>query len=153
MGDLFSLKQAVHATGARHLRERILYAEASMGEARLSGLSETKSSAGDKHETARAMAQQELEKQATALQHLQMMEALLLRIDPARRCTGIVPGALVATDQGHYYVGVALGKIEMEGNTVMAISMQAPILTMLSTLAVGGSGTFNGRPQRLLAIV
>lgn len=153
MEDLFSLKQAVHAACARHLRERILHAEASMEEARLSGLSETKSSAGDKHETARAMAQQELEKQATALQHLQTMEAFLLRIDPTRRYAEILPGALVSTDQGFFYVSGALGKIEVEGRTVMAIFMQAPILTMLSTLAVGGSGTFNGRPQRLLAIV
>lgn len=153
MEDLFSLKQAVHAACTLNLRERILHAEAGMEEARLSGLSDTKSSAGDKHETARAMAQQELEKQATALQHLQTMEALLMRIDPTRRFSRVMPGSLVSTDQGLFYVSIALGKMEVEGNMVMAISMQAPILTLLGTLAVGGSGTFNGRQQHLLAIV
>lgn len=64
-----------------------------------------------------------------------------------------MPGSLVSTDQGLFYVSIALGKMEVEGNMVMAISMQAPILTLLSTLAVGGSGTFNGRQQHLLAIV
>ncbi len=153
MEDLYSLKQAVHAACSLQLRERILQAVASMEEARLAGLSDTKSSAGDKHETARAMAQQELEKQATALQNLQTMEDILVRIDPTRPCSGIFPGALVSTESGLFYVTVALGKIEVEGSTVMAISMQAPILATLSTLAIGGTGMFNGRPQRLLAIV
>lgn len=153
MEELYNLKQAVHMACSLQLRERILQAQASMEEARLAGLSDTKSSAGDKHETARAMAQQELEKQASALQNLQTMEAVLMRIDPTRRFSAILPGALVATEHGLFYVSVALGKVEVEGRTVMAISMQAPILATLNTLAIGETGMFNGRPQRLLSIV
>ena len=85
MKDLFSLKQAMHAACVSALQERISEAQAGVEQAREAGTADTKSSAGDKHETARAMAQQELEKQASALHNLREMEDHLARIDPAHR--------------------------------------------------------------------
>lgn len=152
MEDLFSLKQAVHAACVQALRERLARAEAGIAQAREAVTADTKSSAGDKHETARAMAQQELEKQATALLHLREMEDRLARIDPTLPCARVQPGALVATDRGLYYVGVAMGKLEVDGRAVLAISMQAPLLAALKPLGPGGAGQFNGQAHRLVGI-
>lgn len=152
MNDLFSLKQAVHAAFVNVLRGRIAQAEEGMEQAREASTADTKSSAGDKHETARAMAQQELEKQASALHNLREMEDSLARIDPTHRCTQIQPGALVATDTALFYVCVAMGKLDVDGQAVLAISMQAPLLAVLKTLRVGEAGSLNGRTHRLVGL-
>ncbi|MCI1753479.1 MAG: 3-oxoacyl-ACP synthase [Flavobacteriales bacterium] len=152
MNNLFSLKQAVHDACVSTLQERIEQAVAGMEQARESSTADTKSSAGDKHETARAMAQLELEKQAVALGNLREMEHVLQRIDPSQRSTAIVPGSLVSTDQGTYYISAAAGKLDVEGTTVMAISMQAPIVEFLKGIAPSGSGKFNGRKVKLLSV-
>ncbi len=152
MKDLFSLKQEVHAACIRALQERIGQAQAGMEQAREASTADTKSSAGDKHETARAMAQQELEKQASALHNLREMEDSLARIDPTHPRSQIQPGALVATDKGLFYVSAAMGKLEVEGQVVLVISMQAPLLTALKELAIGEAGTFNGQSHRLVGI-
>lgn len=152
MNDPLRLKQEVHRACSELVRMRIRAAEEGMRSARESGLSETKSSAGDKHETARAMIHQELEKQAAALNDLHRMADELARIDPDRPCTRILPGALVSTDIGLLYVSVALGKVEVDGRTVLAISAQAPLLAALNTIVPGGECTANGRTHRLLAI-
>ena len=152
MKDLFSLKQAMHAACVSALQERISEAQAGVEQAREAGTADTKSSAGDKHETARAMAQQELEKQASALHNLREMEDHLARIDPAHRCPKIQPGALVATDKGLFYVSAAMGKFEVDGKVVLAISMQAPLLSALKKLGIGETGTFNGQVHRLVGI-
>lgn len=152
MKDLFSLKQVVHAACISALQERIGQAQAGMEQAREASTADTKSSAGDKHETARAMAQQELEKQASALHNLLEMEDSLARIDPAHTRSQIQQGALVATDKGLFYVSAAMGKLEVEGQVVLAISMQAPLLTVLKELAIGEAGTFNGQVHRLIGI-
>ena len=152
MNDPSSAKQAVHAACVSALQERIGQAQAGMEQAREAGTADTKSSAGDKHETARAMAQLEMEKQAVALGNLLEMHHTVIRLDPLQRCTVIKPGALVATDQGTYYISTAAGKLEVEGTTVMAISMQAPIVEFLKGIAPAGSGKFNGRTVRLLSV-
>lgn len=152
MKDLFSLKPAVHAACSEMIHQRILAAKGGMQETRGSGMADTKSSAGDKHETARAMAQLELEKQASALQHLQDMESALARIDPSQRNERISPGALVHTDKGLYFVSAAMGKLDVDGVEVLAISMQAPILGALKAIAVGGTCNFNGQAHTLSGI-
>ena len=152
MEELFSLKQAVHAACLEMIQQRIQASEGGMQEARESSMADTKSSAGDKHETARAMAQLELEKQDSALQHLRDMEFALARIDPSQRNERISPGALVHTNKGLYYVSAAMGKLDMDGAEVLAISMQAPILVALKAIAVGGTCKFNGQAHTLLGI-
>ena len=152
MEDLAELKQAVHAACLILLEARIHGAEAGLEQAREAGRAETKSSAGDKHETARAMAQVELEKQVNAVRYLRVMEAAFRGIDPLRPATRIASGALVCTDQGHFYVSAALGGIVIKGTVVQAISMQAPVLTAFAALALGETVEFRGKSYRLLGM-
>ncbi|MBP8822912.1 MAG: hypothetical protein KBH07_04665 [Flavobacteriales bacterium] len=146
------LKPAVHAACLRLLNERIRAAQAGLEQARESGTADTKSSAGDKHETARAMAQIELEKQGSVLRNLQEMDAVLLKIDPGKPVTRIAPGALLVTDQGLYYVATALGSMEIDGHTVHVISVQAPLLAAFAGLSAGDTATFRAKTYKLLQI-
>ena len=65
--------------------------------------SETKSSAGDKHETGRAMLQLEMEKAGQQLKSVQQMKDILARIDPEKRSELAILGSLVETSLGTYF--------------------------------------------------
>jgi hypothetical protein len=152
MNELAELKPAVHAHCLALVRERIAQVEAGIADARASGQSDTKSSAGDKHETSRAMAQLEIEKQQVSLGNLLAMQDVLQRLDPARTHTRMSEGALLRTDSGLFYVAVGLGRIEVEGQDVQVISPQAPLVGVLKGLDIGGSVLFNGRKHILLEV-
>jgi len=152
MKDLFDLKRAVHAQCLIILAERIKYAEAGVEEAREAGRSDTKSSAGDKHETGRAMAQLEMEKQQTALGNLQDLARTLHGIDPDRRHLHFAKGALVQMEQGLFYVAAALGKIRVEETDVMVISPGSPLLAALIPMNIGEVREFKGARYRLIDI-
>ena len=86
----------------------------------------TKSTAGDKHETSRAMAQLEMEK--LGKQHLESQKM----IDLANRLLNASPsdtaqlGSLVFAGNQYYLLGLPLGKIDFEGKSIFCISLQYP---------------------------
>jgi len=114
---LSGFKKRIHEVCLNQLNERINAVEASIQDARLSSQNETKSSAGDKHETARAMAHLEIEKNQHSLQQLIKMRHALNEISPT----------LVQTCKGYFYISIALGKITVESKLVMVISGSAPL--------------------------
>ncbi len=152
MNDLAELKPAVHAHCLGLVRERIALVEAGIADARTSAQSDTKSSAGDKHETSRAMAQLEIDKQQVSLGNLLAMQDVLMRLDPTRTHARMGEGALVRTDSGLFYVAVGLGRMEVNGQDVQVISPQAPLVALLKSLDIGGSAVFNGRSYALLQV-
>ncbi len=89
--------------------------------------SESKSSAGDKHETGRAMVQIEQARLGKQLSDLQVQRNVLRGLDPEQRSRQIEHGSLIETDQGNFYLSIALGKIMMESTVVMTLSPQSPL--------------------------
>jgi hypothetical protein len=152
MNELAELKPAVHAHCLALVRERIAQVEAGISDARTSAQSDTKSSAGDKHETSRAMAQLEIEKQQVSLGNLLAMQDVLQRLDPTRAHTRMGEGALVRTDSGLFYVAVGLGRVAVKGQDVQVISPQAPLVALLKSLDIGGSVVFNGRRHTMMEV-
>ena len=152
MNELTELKPAVHAHCLALVRERIAQVEAGIADARASAQSDTKSSAGDKHETSRAMAQLEIDKQQVSLGNLLAMQDVLMRLDPTRTHARMGEGALVRTDSGLFYVTVGLGRIVVAGQDVQVISPQAPLVAVLKGVNLGGSALFNGRKHTLLEV-
>ena len=92
-----------------------------------SGANETKSTAGDKHETALAMLQIEQANTRGQLQELLLQKAALDKLDPVLTASRIVNGSLIKTNRGYFYMSVALGKAAIEGITVIALSPQSPL--------------------------
>ena len=152
MPHLSPVKQNVHEQCLLIVHERIREIEASIADARLSSQSDTKSSAGDKHETGRAMAQLEIEKQQTSLGNLIGMLAILQRMDPERAHDRVGEGALVRTDRGLYYIAVGLGRLAVNGQDVAVISPQAPLAALLKSTTIGNTATFNGVDHTLIEI-
>lgn len=110
----------------------------------LSAGTEGKSTAGDKHETAQAMAQLEQEKLANQLAMIRSQIVQLQRNEASVNGQRIVPGHLVATNKGWIYLTTALGKMNIGTLAVMVISPQSPLGAQLLGQEKGATFRVNG---------
>ena len=87
---------------------------------------ETKSSAGDKYETSRAMGQQERDRHAQSYEKTRLERIILEKIDIDKKHKVVALGALVQTSLGDFFVSVSLGKVVLEEEN-------SPIFWLIST--------------------
>ncbi|WP_139957137.1 3-oxoacyl-ACP synthase [Flavicella sediminum] len=107
--------------------------------------SETKSSAGDKHETGRAMLQLEMEKAGQQLKEVQQMKLLLERVNLEENTALVRLGSVVKTNVANYFMAISSGKISVEGEAYYAISPSSPIGRLLLGKKNKESFLFQGR--------
>ncbi|RSK35516.1 3-oxoacyl-ACP synthase [Hymenobacter metallilatus] len=151
-GSAQLIKPHLHALCLAYVQERIAACQAAIRAAQESANSETKSSAGDKYETGRAMAQNERDRNAVQLQQAQQLQGELLRINPEVPCDTVRPGALVHTSMGTFYLGISAGKLTVEGQDYFAVSAAAPVAAALAGKRAGEKAVFNGKPVQVTAI-
>lgn len=108
-------------------------------------LSETKSSAGDKHETGRAMLQLEREKAGNQLANTENLKHVLYKIDASSHSKIIGLGSVVFTSQNHYFIAISIGKLTTETNNFYAISPTTPIGKLLMGKTEGDIIVFNNQ--------
>jgi arginyl-tRNA synthetase len=109
------------------LGDRIRQITTAMEELKTAMETETKSTAGDKHETARARMQAELEKLGWQLSEWKAQDEAFRRLEADRVTEAAGAGSLVYTDRGIFFILVPLGKTEWEGAPVYVISPASPI--------------------------
>ena len=143
-------KPALHALCQAFVEQRIAAATQAMRAAQESSNSDTKSSAGDKYETGREMANAERDRHAAQLQQARQLLAELARINPELPCDAVWPGALAHTSLGWFYLSISAGKLA--GTEVFAVSAAAPVAVALRGLRAGEEAVFNGRAVRVLAV-
>lgn len=110
---------------------------------------ESKSTAGDKHETGRAMLHLEMEKASQQLQVVERMKDVLQRIQPSSVSRRIKLGSLVRTNKGTYYLSISAGQLEANGQYFYAVSTQSPIGKLLLGKNAGEEILFNGKTLRI----
>ncbi|MFY7670585.1 3-oxoacyl-ACP synthase [Tenacibaculum sp. MEBiC06402] len=108
-------------------------------------LSETKSSAGDKHETGRAMLQLEMEKASQQIELVQQMKEVLHRINIEDSSDVVRLGSLVHTDKATYYLSISIGAVSVENKMYFVISSSSPIGKLLLGKKVNDAIHFNGQ--------
>lgn len=114
--------------------------------------SETKSSAGDKHETGRAMLQLEMEKAGQQLANVQQMKETLAKIDVTNKSTSAHLGSLVKTNTGNYFLSVSAGQLKVDNELYFAVSVSSPIGKLLLGKSVNEQVMFNSKNIKLLSI-
>lgn len=114
--------------------------------------SETKSSAGDKHETGRAMVQLEREKLGSQLAETEKMLELLRRVRPDSHHNIGSMGALVETAEHYYYIAISAGEVQWNGLSIFCISPATPIGKLLLGISPGDTFSFNGKAFPVLSI-
>ena len=103
----------------------------------------TKSSAGDKHETARAMIHLEQENNSKQMLEAQKTLRILSQITVEKH-SDIKMGSLVKTDNAIFYISIGLGKHKMNDTEFFAISPVSPLAQKLMGLTENSTLNFNG---------
>lgn len=88
---------------------------------------ESKSSAGDKHETGRAMLHLEMEKASQQVAVIVKMQEIMEKIDFSKASDHVKLGSLIITDTGKYYLSISAGLIRIGDEDYYAISASSPI--------------------------
>ncbi len=139
-----SFKLQVHEHYMQLLDARIAMLQKVLADLKESGANETKSTAGDKHETALAMLQIEQANTREQLNVVVEQKAELTRLNASNRADVVARGSLVKTSKGYFYISTALGKASVESITVWAISAQSPLGIKLMGLNPGEETEING---------
>jgi hypothetical protein len=138
-----TLKQKIFDHYLLVVNEKVNLLQQVLNDLKESGANETKSTAGDKHETALAMLQIEQANKRTQLQELLYQQAALLKINPVLFASIIVNGSLVKTNRGYFFMSIALGKAVIEDKPVIALSPQSPLGQKLMGLKTGDTTAMN----------
>lgn len=145
-------KAQLHAHCLQLIDQRIAELQAAITTVQESRNNETKSSAGDKYETGRAMMQQEEDKLLARLDNSRQMRLQLSQLDPKLALDHVELGSLVQTSARTYYLSVSLGKVALAGQTYFCISAEAPLAQAFWHRASGDQIVFNGRKEQILSI-
>ncbi len=114
--------------------------------------SETKSSAGDKHETGRAMLQLEREKAGHQLAELQKLNETLHKIEFNSKHNNVALGSLVITSQFNYFIAISAGEIQLDDKKYYAISAVTPMAQLLLSKQTGDRIEFRDSKFTILEI-
>jgi len=138
-----NLKQTIYDHYQQMINDKVAMLQQVLADLKESGSNETKSTAGDKHETALAMLQIEQANTRGQLQEVLAQKAALEKINSTVSASMIVNGSLVKTNRGYLFMSVALGKAVIENITVIALSPQSPLGQKLIGLKVNEVAAIN----------
>ncbi|QCX02009.1 3-oxoacyl-ACP synthase [Aggregatimonas sangjinii] len=146
------IKEQLYAFCKRYIENRLSNIQDSIKGIQEALNSETKSSAGDKHETGRAMLQLEREKLGQQLAEAEKMETTLSRIPIARPSAVVTLGSWVKASKADYFLAVSAGECVIGDDHVFCISAATPIGVHVFGKSVGDFFTFNGERIEILEI-
>jgi transcription elongation GreA/GreB family factor len=122
-----TFKENIYALYNRRLDEKIEHLQKNLQDLGNSAANETKSTAGDKHETALAMLQIEQQNKRAQLAQLLAQRDIFKKIDPRNSSAAVLNGSLVQTDKGYFYICTALGKLMLDDRAIFALSPTSPL--------------------------
>lgn len=132
------------------LKDKIDYHLRLMDDLKNGTANDAKSSAGDKHETAISMMQLEQEKLNRQLLEFRKQYESALRVSALESKETVNVGSLVHTNQGHFYLLSALGKIMFENHEIICLSPAAPLAKALSGKKCGDKFNFMGKGYEVI---
>ncbi len=132
-----NIKECLYNKCQEFINNRLHTIQHTIGEIQKALLSETKSSAGDKHETGRAMLQLEREKAGQQLAEIQKVKEVLAKINLDEASKTIRLGSIVYTSQANYFIAISAGEIRVDNTSYFAISPKTPIGQLLVSKKIG----------------
>ena len=152
MTDFAKKKQDLIAYCAKFIEDQINHVQAVIDSAKESAQNESKSSAGDKHETGKSLLQLEQENNAMLLNNMLSQKRVIsiLQNHEASKIIGL--GSLAVTSQGLYYIGIGIGKVDLLGDTYFVISPSAPVGKLFIGKTINESVSFNGKTIQIIDV-
>ena len=141
-------KESIYRDFLQLARDKVAGLQRTLADLRESASNETKSTAGDKHETALAMLQIEQANVLRQLGEARDVLAVLEKLDYEQPGEVVGKGSLVTTDRGIFFLAAAVGKI----NTIISISPESPLGKVLIGKGVGSTVEVNKLNYRILFV-
>jgi hypothetical protein len=148
-----AIKLALYQQLQQLVNERLTIALENIESANASQENDTKSTAGDKHETGRAMLHLEQENNQLQLAKAKQLKQSLANIDVNHTNITIGKGSLVKTAQASYFISIGLGKLVADNQVVYAISLASPIGQLLFSKKAGDTFEFQGNKVIIIDIL
>lgn len=153
MKEGIQTKKIFYARIMEMLNYKVEEAVKTVASLRQSENSDTKSSAGDKHETGRAMQQIELENNQVRLSKAISTRNQFSGINMDQVYHKVEFGSLIFTNAEMYFIATGIGRLEIENKEVYVISLASPIGQALKDKKAGNIINFRGKEIRIDRIV
>ena len=135
------------------LDERLHRIQKSVAQIQQALLSETKSTAGDKHETGRAMLQLEREKIGAQLKQAEGQNRVLSKIQPELAALRIGLGSIVLTNKANFFLAISAGELHYKSNAYYAISLESPMGQILKGKLGGEKIKFRDSEIKIIKVL
>ncbi|WP_410220609.1 3-oxoacyl-ACP synthase [Pedobacter sp.] len=147
------IKEELYQLCTGFINDRIQNAEEALKQAQQASIDDTKSSAGDKYETGREMAQQDINRNMQLLIDAKQQKALLMGLSTNAITDVVKNGSLVLTNNGNFYLSISAGQFMVNGTSYFAISAVAPLGKLLMGKRKGDAFTFNQRNYQIKELI
>jgi transcription elongation GreA/GreB family factor len=147
------LKKQLYDLCLQYVQKRMEAAQLAIEEAQKASNDDTKSSAGDKYETGRAMMQQETDRNRRQLDETNKLKVALNQVNPSAVSDKVETGSLVITDNGNFYIAISAGTLTVDDEAYFAVSPASPIGLMLKGKKIGEEIVLNGKPYLIKMVI
>jgi transcription elongation GreA/GreB family factor len=151
MNDLPN-KAKIHQELLSVLVEKERHLESELSDLRLDLSANTKSTAGDKHETSRAMNQLEQERICEQLLELKKSLSIVKSIVTNQIHTKIGLGSLLQTNNGNFYLSIGHGALNLGGQKYFCLSPISPFGKLLLGKTLNDQIVWQGKEIALMSI-
>jgi len=146
------LKKILFQHCTNDLNKTLLFLEKRNTELVIALESENKSSAGDKHETGRAMVQLEREKLGEQIKEIEKKLTLLQSLKNHKKTTRVSLGSVIKTDHLNYYIAISCPTLTIDQEKYYCISALSPIGKLLLGKKVNETIQFNHTTSAIIEI-
>jgi transcription elongation GreA/GreB family factor len=151
--NMIPLKKQLHKLCAAYVQDRMNAAQQAINEAQQATNDDTKSSAGDKYETGREMAQQETNRNLTQLNEANKLMVALTQISTSGQSAVADAGSIVITNNGKFYLSISAGSLMLDGESYFAISPGSPIGLKMKGCKKGEEFSLNGKGYKVIELL
>lgn len=148
-----TIKENLHLQCANFVENRFRTIQNTIKEIQESLETETKSSAGDKHETGRAMLQLEREKAGNQLAEIQKIKEALFKVNIETISEKIGLGSVIYTSKVNYFVAISAGELRLKNELFYAISSVTPIAKVLLGKTIGDQINFRDQNFKIIKVI
>lgn len=142
-------KKKLHAFCVLQLEEKLVEVNTELSSLASDLATAAKSTAGDKHETSRAMIHLEQERLGHVYENLTKQLQFINQIKLVDLSGCLQLGSLIQTNEALFYISIGLGKLKFDGREVYVISPIAPIAKAMLN-ANEGLFLFNANEYQIL---
>ena len=146
------LKEKLYQQCFDYVQKRMEAAEQGIREAQQASKEDTKSSAGDKYETGRAMMQQETDRNLAQLNEANKLKVALNQINITAVTNTIETGSVVITNNSRFYIAISGGTLIVDNEQYFAVSLSSPIGIKMKGLKAGDGFKLNGKEYKIESI-